>query len=370
MRYRQLGRSGLRVSELTLGTMGFGGSGRFADVGDIDVADAQRQLDLALDAGINLVDTADAYSDGASEEVLGEALKGRRDRVLVATKARFPTGPGPNDQGLSRHHLIAACEDSLRRMGLDHIDLLQVHEWDGSVPLEETLEALDSLVRSGKVRYVGSSNFSGWHLAKAKGVAERHGYRGLRRLPDLLLAGVPRRRVRADPGGDRQRRRRPRLEPARRRPPDRQVPPRHARARGCPRRQHHRRPLPDPRPRPSLRHRRCPGRDRRRPRPPARAGRPRLAPGPPRRHLPDRRRPRRGPAVRQPRRDRAGAERRGDRAPGAHLPPAPPLPLLAPVRLARRPHLPRRPRAARQLRRLRRPRPGCARPPARLHSEA
>jgi aryl-alcohol dehydrogenase-like predicted oxidoreductase len=176
MRYRQLGRSGLRVSELTLGTMGFGGSGRFADVGDIDVADAQRQLDLALDAGINLVDTADAYSDGASEEVLGAALKGRRDRVLVATKARFPTGPGPNDQGLSRHHLIAACEDSLRRMGLDHIDLLQVHEWDGSVPLEETLEALDSLVRSGKVRYIGSSNFSGWHLAKAKGVADQHGY--------------------------------------------------------------------------------------------------------------------------------------------------------------------------------------------------
>ncbi len=173
MRYRRLGLSGLRVSELTLGTMGFGGSGRFADVGEIGVADARRQLDLCLDAGVNLVDTADAYSDGASEEVLGEALKGRRDRLLVATKARFPTGPGPNDQGLSRHHLIAACEDSLRRMGLDHIDLLQVHEWDGSVRLEETLEALDSLVASGKVRYVGCSNFSGWHLAKALGVAER-----------------------------------------------------------------------------------------------------------------------------------------------------------------------------------------------------
>jgi aryl-alcohol dehydrogenase-like predicted oxidoreductase len=173
MRYRQLGRSGLRVSELTLGTMGFGGSGRFADVGDIGVTDAQRQLDLCLDAGINLVDTADAYSDGASEEVLGEALKGRRDRLLVATKARFPTGPGPNDQGLSRHHLIAACEASLKRLQVDHIDLLQVHEWDGSVPLEETLEALDSLVTSGKVRYIGCSNFSGWHLAKSIGVAER-----------------------------------------------------------------------------------------------------------------------------------------------------------------------------------------------------
>ncbi|HEY2055990.1 MAG TPA: aldo/keto reductase [Solirubrobacterales bacterium] len=173
MRYRQLGRSGLRVSELTLGTMGFGGSGRFADVGDVGVAAAQRQLDLCLDAGINLVDTADAYSDGASEEVLGEAMKGRRDRLLVATKARFPTGPGPNDQGLSRHHLIAACDASLKRLQVDYIDLLQVHEWDGSVPLEETLEALDSLIGAGKVRYIGCSNFSGWHLAKALGVAER-----------------------------------------------------------------------------------------------------------------------------------------------------------------------------------------------------
>jgi aryl-alcohol dehydrogenase-like predicted oxidoreductase len=175
MRYRPLGRSGLQVSELTLGTMGFGGSGRFADVGTIDVAAAQRQLDLALDAGVNLVDTADAYSEGASEEVLGEAMKGggRRDRLVVATKARFPTGPGPNDQGLSRHHLVAACEASLRRLQVDHIDLLQVHEWDGATPLEETVEALDTLITSGKVRYVGCSNFSGWHLAKALGVAER-----------------------------------------------------------------------------------------------------------------------------------------------------------------------------------------------------
>jgi aryl-alcohol dehydrogenase-like predicted oxidoreductase len=174
MRYRPLGRSGLQVSELTLGTMGFGGSGRFADVGEIDVAAARRQLDLALDAGVNLVDTADAYSEGASEEVLGEAMKGgRRERLVVATKARFPTGPGPNDQGLSRHHLVAACEASLRRLQVDHIDLLQVHEWDGATPLEETVEALDTLVTSGKVRYVGCSNFSGWHLAKALGVAER-----------------------------------------------------------------------------------------------------------------------------------------------------------------------------------------------------
>ncbi|MBS1878579.1 MAG: aldo/keto reductase [Actinobacteria bacterium] len=173
MRYRQLGRSGLRVSELTLGTMGFGGSGRFADVGSLGVAEAGRQLDRAIEAGVNLVDTANAYSGGGSEEVLGEALRGRRDRLLVATKVRFPTGPGRNDEGLSRHHLIAACEASLRRLQVDHIDLLQVHEWDGATPLEETVEALDSLVAAGKVRYLGCSNFSGWHLAKSLGVAER-----------------------------------------------------------------------------------------------------------------------------------------------------------------------------------------------------
>ncbi len=176
MEYRQLGRSGLRVSSLTLGTMTFGGRGRFADVGSTDVGQAERQLDLCLDAGVNLVDTADAYSDGLSEEVLGEALVGRRDRLLVATKARFPTGAGgPNDAGLSRHHLIAACEASLRRLRVDHIDLLQVHEWDGATPLEETVEALDTLIRSGKVRYVGCSNLSGWHLARSLGVAERLG---------------------------------------------------------------------------------------------------------------------------------------------------------------------------------------------------
>ncbi len=152
MEYRQLGRSGLRISQVTLGTMGFGGSGNFSDVGQIDVDGARRQIDMALDAGVNLVDTADIYSSGASETIIGQALNGRRDRVLLATKARFAMGPGPNDAGLSRHHLIQACEASLRRLQTDHIDLYQVHEWDGQTPLEETLGALDHLLQSGKGR--------------------------------------------------------------------------------------------------------------------------------------------------------------------------------------------------------------------------
>src|SRR3954447_10886157 len=178
MDYRQLGRSGLRVSALTLGTMTFGGRGNFANVGSTDAAGAARQIDLCLDAGINLIDTADVYSDGWSEEIVGQVLakNGRRERALVATKARMPMGDGPNDAGLSRHHVIASCEASLRRLRADHIDLYQVHEWDGHTPLEETLSALDDLVRSGKVRYVGASNYAGWQLAKALGVSERHGF--------------------------------------------------------------------------------------------------------------------------------------------------------------------------------------------------
>ena len=176
MEYRQLGRSGLRVSALTLGTMTFGGGGKFANVGTTDVDGARRQVDMCLDAGVNLFDTADVYSTGACEEIVGRTIKGRRDRVLIATKARMPMGDGPNDAGLSRHHLIEGCEASLRRMGIDHIDLFQVHEWDGQTPLEETMEALDSLVRSGKVRYVGVSNFAGWQVMKALGIADRHGY--------------------------------------------------------------------------------------------------------------------------------------------------------------------------------------------------
>jgi len=175
MDHRQLGRSGLRVSSLALGTMTFGGGGKFANVGATDVDGARRQIDMCLDAGINLFDTADVYSDGLSEEILGQALAGRRDRVLVATKARMPVGDGPNDAGLSRHHLIRSCEGSLRRLGTDHIDLYQVHEWDGVTPLEETLGALDDLRRAGKIRYAGCSNFTGWQLSKALGVSERLG---------------------------------------------------------------------------------------------------------------------------------------------------------------------------------------------------
>ena len=175
MEYRQLGRSGLRISQLTLGTMGFGGAGQFSDVGQIDVDGARRQIDMALDAGVNLIDTADVYSRGASETIIGAALNGRRDRVLLATKVRFAMGPGPNDGGLSRHHLIEACEASLRRLQTDHIDLYQVHEWDGQTPLEETLGALEHLLQSGKVRYVGCSNFAGWHVMKALGTARTAG---------------------------------------------------------------------------------------------------------------------------------------------------------------------------------------------------
>ncbi|MGZ6644324.1 MAG: aldo/keto reductase [Solirubrobacteraceae bacterium] len=173
MDYRQLGRSGLRVSTLTLGTMTIGDAGPSASIGSVDLDGARRQIDLCLDAGVNLIDTADVYSAGASEELVGQALVGRRDRVLLATKARMPMGEGPNDAGLSRHHLIEGCEASLRRLRTDHIDLYQVHEWDGQTPLEETLDALDGLVRAGKVRYIGCSNYAAWQLVKALGISDR-----------------------------------------------------------------------------------------------------------------------------------------------------------------------------------------------------
>jgi aryl-alcohol dehydrogenase-like predicted oxidoreductase len=175
MEYRALGTSGLRVSVLTMGTMTFGGKGSFANVGSTGADEARRQVDMCLDAGVNLIDTADVYSDGLSEEIVGEVLRGRRDQVLVATKVRMEMGPGPNDAGLSRHHIITGCEASLRRLGTDHIDLYQVHEWDGHTPLEETLEALDLLVRAGKVRYVGASNYTSWQLMKALATADRAG---------------------------------------------------------------------------------------------------------------------------------------------------------------------------------------------------
>lgn len=172
MEYRQLGRSGLMVSVLTMGTMTFGGKGPFAKVGSTDIAGAKRQIDMCVEAGINLIDTADIYSTGLSEEIVGEAIEGHKD-LLIATKARFPMGAGPNNRGLSRYHLVNACEASLHRLGLDVIDLYQLHEWDGITPVEEMLEALDLLQRQGKVRYVGCSNFSGWHVMKALGIAER-----------------------------------------------------------------------------------------------------------------------------------------------------------------------------------------------------
>jgi aryl-alcohol dehydrogenase-like predicted oxidoreductase len=175
VRYRVLGHSGLQVSELTLGTMTFGDRDPAGPVSNTPLDAARQVIDVCLDAGVNLIDTADAYAAGRSEEIVGEALLGRRDHVLIATKARFAMGRGPNEQGLSRHHLIRACEASLRRLRTDHIDLYQVHEWDGLTPLEETLDALDTLVHQGKVRYIGCSNYSGWHLMKALGVSKELG---------------------------------------------------------------------------------------------------------------------------------------------------------------------------------------------------
>jgi aryl-alcohol dehydrogenase-like predicted oxidoreductase len=176
MEYRLLGHSGLKVSVLSLGTMTFGGQGKFAKTGHTDVSAARRQIGLCLDAGINLFDTADVYSGGESEVILGKALGSKRHDVLVASKARFPMGEGPNDRGSSRHHILRACEASLKRLNTDYLDLYQLHEWDGLTPLEETLRALDDLVSSGKVRYVGVSNFSAWHIMKTLGVAQTNHY--------------------------------------------------------------------------------------------------------------------------------------------------------------------------------------------------
>lgn len=176
MEYRQLGHSGLRVSALTLGTMTFGGKGAFAVLGSTDVEGARRQVSMALDAGVNCFDTANMYSNGVAEEILGAAIEGRRDDLLLSTKVRMVVGEGPNDGGLSRHHIIGQLEGSLRRLRTDHVDIYHVHEWDGRTPLEETLEALDTLLRAGKIRYLGVSNYSGWQLMKALAVSDAHGY--------------------------------------------------------------------------------------------------------------------------------------------------------------------------------------------------
>ncbi|GAB3210353.1 aldo/keto reductase [Nocardia tengchongensis] len=176
MEYRRLGASGLLVPALSFGAGTFGGRGElFSAWGDTDARQARRLVDIGLEAGVTLFDTADVYSDGASEEVLGEAIRGRRDRVLISTKATLPTGPGPADAGSGRGRLISAVEGSLRRLGIDHIDLFQLHAFDAGTPVEEVLSALDALVRAGKIRYVGASNFAGWQLMKSLAAADRHG---------------------------------------------------------------------------------------------------------------------------------------------------------------------------------------------------
>ena len=177
MEYRQLGRSGLKVPALSFGTATFGGANEFFRAwGASDVAEATRLVDVCLDAGVNLFDTADVYSDGVSETILGKAVAGRREKVLISTKATFRMGPSPNDLGSSRHHLIEACEASLRRLGTGYIDIYHLHGFDALTPIEEVLSTLDNLIVSGKVRYIACSNFSGWHLMKSLDVADRYGW--------------------------------------------------------------------------------------------------------------------------------------------------------------------------------------------------
>jgi aryl-alcohol dehydrogenase-like predicted oxidoreductase len=176
MEFRQLGRSGLKVPALSLGTGTFGGKGAFFEgFGKTEVDEATRLVDICLEAGLNMFDSADVYSGGVAEEILGKAIAGRREKVLVSTKATFTFGPGPNDVGSSRFHLINAVEGSLKRLGTDYIDLFQLHGFDAISPVEETLRTLDDLIRAGKIRYIGCSNFSGWHLMKSLATSDRLG---------------------------------------------------------------------------------------------------------------------------------------------------------------------------------------------------
>jgi aryl-alcohol dehydrogenase-like predicted oxidoreductase len=176
MEHRVLGGSGLKVPLLSYGTGTFGGKGEFFQRwGASDLKEAKRLVDICLDAGVTFFDTADIYSRGASEELLGAAVEGRRNDALIATKATFSMGSGPNDKGSSRFHLLSACEASLKRLRTDHIDVYFMHGFDALTPVEETLRALDDLVRAGKIRYIGCSNFSGWHLMKSLSVSERYG---------------------------------------------------------------------------------------------------------------------------------------------------------------------------------------------------
>jgi aryl-alcohol dehydrogenase-like predicted oxidoreductase len=177
MEFRQLGKSGLKVPVLSFGTGTFGGGNEFFKAwGSSDVAEATRLVDICLEAGVNLFDTADVYSNGLSETILGKAIAGKRDKVLISTKATFKMGPGPNDLGSSRHHLVQACEASLKRLGTDYIDIYHLHGFDALTPVEEVLSTLDNLVQSGKVRYIACSNFSGWHLMKSLAASDRYGW--------------------------------------------------------------------------------------------------------------------------------------------------------------------------------------------------
>jgi len=177
MEYRRLGHSGLRVPALSFGTATFGGGNEFFKAwGSTDASGASRLIDVCLDHGVSLFDTADIYSAGMAEDILGQAIKGKRNRVMISTKTTFPSGDGPNDYGSSRHHLIDAVEKSLKRLGVETIDLLQLHAQDYNTPVEETLSTLDQIVREGKVRYIGASNFSGWHLMKSLSTSDRYGY--------------------------------------------------------------------------------------------------------------------------------------------------------------------------------------------------
>jgi aryl-alcohol dehydrogenase-like predicted oxidoreductase len=177
MEYRRLGGSGFKVPALTLGTGTFGGTNDFFKAwGQSDVAEASRLVDVCLEAGLNMFDSADIYSDGAAESILGKAIEGRRNQVLISTKATFRAGTGPNDAGSSRFHLIKSVEGCLKRLGTDYIDLFQLHGFDAMTPVEETLSTLEGLVCQGKIRYIGCSNFSGWHLMKSLATSDRHGW--------------------------------------------------------------------------------------------------------------------------------------------------------------------------------------------------
>ncbi len=177
MEHRQLGASGLFVPVLSFGTATFGGGNEFFKAwGNTQVDEAKRLINLCMDAGVNFFDTANIYSGGAAEEILGQALEGIRHQTILSTKATFPMGNGPNDFGSSRSHLIKQCEDSLRRLKTDYIDIYHLHGFDGNTPVEETLKTLDDLITAGKIRYIACSNFSGWHLMKSLSVSERYGW--------------------------------------------------------------------------------------------------------------------------------------------------------------------------------------------------